>query len=1149
MTLYKRPLNPFDPVVKEGQDGGSPRYYRDDFSGSGQDSYTNPPGQDPTMWQALLNIMPISRKSLDRRWGYGLFSDLSGVLPIGSIPTHIYEYQRDTDGLRKLVITTTSTTEGLGNSFAIGEDGGIYASNITYSQSGESMSDAPRALVSRSTMYFYGADSQGVSIPGSNVKWDGSAAFNGPVTPISPGVSNWGIDVNNVAGSASGPDYAGTATTTANLVFNRPTAFATVGGDLPFANPANAMDGNPSTSSTATSTTSTAHGEIWSGFASNVGTSASTIILKVSFATTFTAATGTVASFYSLNGGSTFSSITSLSVTNPTTTFPISLSGSQDLTQVQVKFVCTYTSGTSVTATVVDIWIESETTWANPAHAEGAPDGSYATTVFTNPAVSDNLVITNYGMSATGDVLGIQVGMTAHITASGTNITTFRPSAFGKHPASYQPYFNGANATDGNPATESGAFADRESDGPKDPPILFGEQWLGFSAYSGPTPTSVTLFVTSQAGVDSGITSGGITLSYSLDNGSTSTTQYNIGPGGDRPLATDSIPLTIGQDLTKVFVFSTCVANHGLGTAIAEVVDIWIEVVTGGTVSTAATASIQLIKGGAPVGAPESVSISSGADTLFTLGSSTDLWGTTWLDTDVTDATFGLQITVTNSLSGATTTVSVDSASITVYLKGAGVVITSTAGAGSLSLVIGRIYYLAFSNSKTGHISDISFPSVTTGPLTNKEAALSFPVSLDPQVDTTLILATADGGDPSTLYLLVSLPAATTTYTDQTNDTVLTLNQIYQQTDQFGNSLGISDNTPPPLGNLAIKHQGRLWMALGQSLFFSKSTSDLTLPNGFTAGRYEEAWPGFNFFDISPGAETVTGLLSDGSTLYIGTQRHVRRLFGSDPTNFQEPEVLLQGVGVVNQDVWCPIFMEGTPAGAMWLTPDNKIILSDFNTYKDVGTPVQDILNTINPDAVSMAHATYASNGPYDVYILAIPTGTNTTCDTHLIFDIRTQMWMFWVPTDPSTAIHFNINANGNPQWLFANPQFIYEYSPLFAQDRVGQTPVSYISVAQTSWMDMGFPTFRKLLNEIEVTGDPTLTITLQGANTQSDFTNNNVLLQGASVAPTTAGTYKLFLATIASAYKRYRFSFSSTGPQQNFLDGYNIYVIPLNAN
>lgn len=1137
MTLYKRPLSPFDPVVKEGQDGGSPRYYRDDFSGSGQDSFTAPPSQDASMWQALLNVMPISRKSMDRRWGYGLFSDLTSILPVGSVPSKIYEYQRDTDGLRKLIITTTSASSGLGNSFAIGEDGTVYATNITFSQAGENVTDAPRALVSRSTMYFYGADEKGISIPGSNLKWDGSGG-------TSAGVTNWGIDVNNVSGNTSGPNYATAAADVANVFFNRPTVYAATLGDSAFTNPALAIDGNPATSATATATSpSTVFGETYTNFLPiAAGTSATTLHIKVTAGVTLTAATGSTKGEYSTNNGSTWNTLFNLSATTAPATYATNIFGTPDTTQLQFRMNATLVTGTSVAVTLTDVWTESTVGWSNVTRAEGAPDAQYATTTFNAPGSSDQMQLSTYALSASGSVVGIQAGITANVVATGTNATIFRPTTYSTIDDGYT---NPQYAIDGLPTTRSQGTASNTFN-PEE-----NEAWTGFGAYGGPTPSTVTLLITSSALIASGVTSGGATLQYSLDGGITRTTVYATGLF-TRSLSTDTIALSIGQDLTKVIVYASVFFNSGTGKAQfvdQGIVDIWIEVVVNQTLAPGASLSIQLLKDGAPVGAPKSVALSSGVDTLFTIGGATDLWGATWLSTDVTASNFGLQIQSTNTLTGATTIISVDSASIVIYLSGAGVAVTSTSGAGSLTLVIGRIYYLAFSNSVTGHISDVSFPSVTTGPLTNRQVVLTIPTSLDPQVDTTLLLATADGGDPSTLYLLASLAGTATTYTDQINDTVLTLNQIYLQTDQFGNSFGIGDNTPPPLGNLAIKHQGRLWMALGQNLFFSKSTTEVTLPNGFEAGRYEEAWPGANFFDIAPGAETVTGLLSDGSTLYIGTQRHVRRLYGSDPTTFQEPEVLLQGVGVLNQDVWIPIFMEGTPSGAMWLTPDNKVIMSDFNTYRDVGTPIQDVLNTINPNAVDNCHAMYASSGPYDVFILAIPTGNNVHCDTHLVYDIRTQVWAgMWMPSDPSTAMHFNINGDGEPQWLFTTPLYVYQYSSMFTQDRVGQTPVNYISVAQTSWLDMGFPTYRKLMNEIEVTGDPTLTVTLEGANTQGDFTNTNILLQASAIQQSVERTYKLYLASIFGAYKRYRFSFSSTGPQQNFLDGYNIYPIPLTA-
>lgn len=998
MAFYKKPIQPYDPIQEKGQDGGALRYFRNDFDHTGQNSHDTPPSQDAGQWMSLFNTMPISKGNIDRRWGYFSLSNLGLATPAILAPRHFYTYQRDTDGLRKLIICTTQPTTGNINSLALGEDGSIYASPITTAPTSLPLT-APRMLNSRSTAYFY------AGIDGSNQKWDGSVSNTGVAT----NVTKWGINVDDVAASSSGP--------------NLPTTAADVtGGDA---------------------------------------------------------------------------------------------------------------------------------AWVNPNNIKLA-DSVYAVTNLPfSGAASDNLKATNFGLTASGHIAGIKAEFKGHIVVTGNNFFVFRPTAYSG------TYASPALATDGDSATSSVGNVTAQAF------ETSTETWRSMPAYTGPAALTQVLKISSKFSFGGqGISDAEGKIEYSLNNGSTWTTLYDAHAA--RSLTTDSITLSTSQDLTQIQAraFVSITADHG--GANHSIVDIWVEVTNSVAPIGKVTLSAQLVKTGTAYGNIQTVDLSAATDTVVTLGGAQDLWGGSFQSTDITDPTFGIQFTV--RAVGGPTICSMDYVKLTISLTGAGVVIGSPT-AGSVSLTVGRIYYEAFRNSTTGHVSDLSSPSATTGPQTSKRIPLTLSVNNDPQVGTKLVLATADGGDPDILYLVEEIQNSVTAYTDNTPEDTLILNQQYLFTDDFGNDFGIANNTPPPLGTLSAKHKGRLWMALDQLLYFSKSISELTLPNGFVAGRYEEAWPATNYFDISPGAESVTGLLSDGDVLYIATARHIRRLFGDDPSNFQEPEVVHQESGVLNQEVWQPIFMQGTPSGTMWLTPDNRVIMSDFNTYRDAGEPVQDILDRINPSAKQNAHAQFFSQGAYDIYILAVPTGTNTYCDTLLVYDLRTQQWQVWQPTDPTSSMLFNVTDAGVTQWLFTtvptsgtDSSYVYQFSSTVTQDQVGKvaTPsgpqtaqnvgVDFITIGQTSWLDLGSPTYRKLLNEVEIVGDFNCLLTVEGADTQADFAQPELIIQDSLFSPDPAGRLRVSLAGYRTRKRYYRFTFKSTGPSQDMLDSYSIYVIPLST-
>ncbi len=564
--------------------------------------------------------------------------------------------------------------------------------------------------------------------------------------------------------------------------------------------------------------------------------------------------------------------------------------------------------------------------------------------------------------------------------------------------------------------------------------------------------------------------------------------------------------------------------------------------------ATAPVLYVQLLKNGVAVGPFKTVTVATTNLAYFTFGGGTDLWGASWTAADINNANFGVQIEVLQpSALNSPLTINVDAIRVTVYASTPAV--TFTASSGDITLTVGRTYYYAFKNSNTGHYSDLSVASSSTGPQTNQQFLLSVPQPADPQVDTVVLMATADGGDTSILYQLAEVPVGTLTYTDSITEPILNLNQQLVYTDANHNTFGLALNTPPPTGNIAAKHKGRLWIATGQYLYFSKSIDELTLPNGFIAGIYEEAWPKSNFFDISPGAETVTGLLSDGNVLFIGTQFHVRRLLGDDPTNFQEPEILHPQVGVLNQEVWQIVYVEGSPMGAMWLTPDNRVVASDGNNVGNVGIPIQDLLNSINSAAINTCWATFASNGPHDVYILAIPTGTATNPNTLCVFDLRGRRWYVWSSAFGLLGMSaglYNVTATGAPQWLVAWSKFQNILN--FDFTYTATEPTTTLT-AQTSWMHLGSPTYRKLLDEIEVIGDSAaLNVTVEGASTQADFASPHTVVSGQTPVTSPFGQAKVYLATAPTLDRYYRFTFNDNSSAVNILNGFNVRAVPFHT-
>jgi hypothetical protein len=452
-------------------------------------------------------------------------------------------------------------------------------------------------------------------------------------------------------------------------------------------------------------------------------------------------------------------------------------------------------------------------------------------------------------------------------------------------------------------------------------------------------------------------------------------------------------------------------------------------------------------------------------------------------------------------------------------------------GSGPITLQSGRNYFVVFENSITGHLSSPSPVSTSTGAVFGGAIPIvDIPVSADPQVDKKILLATADGGDQTTLFFVAEIPNATTTFQDNTAEVDLLSNNTYASVDADGTEHGVFDNDPPPNGSFPTKHRGRIYLLKGSTLFFSKAIADLTTSTGIIAGKYEEAWPADFTMDISEGAELGNSLLSDGTVIYIGTKRHVRRLLGSGPDDFQPIEIVHGEVGVNSQDIWQFIYLEGVPVGAMWMTPDQRVIRSDFNTYNNVGITIQNTLNTINTSALQSAWAAFVGIGAYNFYVLAIPTGVNTIPNTLCVYDIARNRWFIWTPTDTIRCALYYMNLTGIPRWIFnTGTAKIYTFNPASVRDRENNTPQTFTTTLQTSWLDMSDTMLFKALNELEIgTDDTAMTLTVEGATTSKDFETPTTVITNAPLTSNFVGSFKVFLGGLQTKYRYYRFTFTS---------------------
>ncbi len=528
--------------------------------------------------------------------------------------------------------------------------------------------------------------------------------------------------------------------------------------------------------------------------------------------------------------------------------------------------------------------------------------------------------------------------------------------------------------------------------------------------------------------------------------------------------------------------------------------------------------------------------------------------------------------------------------------------VTGVFPSGPMQFNDGRTYTFAYKNSFTGHTSDIPSGTLKTNgtidttvvcpscflPSPSKGASGYLPpgigyssVSLlfilqqanliDPQVDTLVILATSDGGSIENLYEVAQVPlflgtGTSTTfevnYTDTLPDTVADpingttytgptlLNQnIWAESDAYGNTYGIIGNQPPL--NTAIKpvaHQGRFFSTDGKTIFFSKSLSEVTTSTGLVTSKWEESWPAQNQLSIALDNETINGIVSDGQTLHIGTSKNIYELQGNDPATFNIPNVLFQETGVMSQDLWSVTYSEGEPAGYMWVTPDLKIMYSDFSTYVEVGTPVYSLLS--HWDAVFTRYASLHSMtyGPYNLCFVQFQPLNNQT--EWLIYETRLKKWFRWTAF---TAGYDSGYGSGNiisAGAVYQHPEtgykmYLFGYGPVVTGE--GENTLAYFDPAQlsdadtapivwsaqTTWFAQDDPTAFKVVNELDVyTDDPALTVTLYGATSMADFSAPKLLKIG-PLSQGPLGSLKFFTAGVPTKARYHSVAF--TGNSANY--------------
>ena len=134
---------------------------------------------------------------------------------------------------------------------------------------------------------------------------------------------------------------------------------------------------------------------------------------------------------------------------------------------------------------------------------------------------------------------------------------------------------------------------------------------------------------------------------------------------------------SVGAGVTSQYLKSTSFGFSIPGGATIDGIEVQIEKKAASDTASAFTKDIvlQLLKAGTIVGSNKADTVNKWGttDSIYTYGGSSDLWGTTWTDSDINGSTFGCVFRAEASngtKSGSATLSSVDHVKITVYYTG-----------------------------------------------------------------------------------------------------------------------------------------------------------------------------------------------------------------------------------------------------------------------------------------------------------------------------------------------------------------------------------------------------------------------------------------------------------------------------------------------
>lgn len=227
-------------------------------------------------------------------------------------------------------------------------------------------------------------------------------------------------------------------------------------------------------------------------------------------------------------------------------------------------------------------------------------------------------------------------------------------------------------------------------------------------------------------------------------------------------------------------------------------------------------------------------------------------------------------------------------------------------------------------------------------------------------------------------------------------------------------------NIPPPIGAFVKEYQGVLIVygvpGAPQTLFYSNQT--LT-----TVGLLQESFAPLNQITLPIQNASINGMAEFPGALIIWSDKQdMFRLTGllADNTSATASQ---QGASIAalpyNLGCASPFAVALTPLGAIWLTPNAEVwLFTDAYAPRNIGRPIQTILQSINASNLSNARMTYYHNNNRNWVALSVATNGATYNNTILILDLdmlasngQPSYFTFDMATNQPVWYVYNVNG------------------------------------------------------------------------------------------------------------------------------------------